>query len=190
MKKDDRILLNIGEDLEDYEGTRIETTYSFTSREAMVAKAKEIMNGAEYPEIITDTWNKIQIDVSGFSMNTEEIVTCKWNPVISDTDNNAPDVVTITKNIGASVSGLPTFTYGRKIEFALQTEEVQVVIPDGWELYKSFSGEYKITSPEGVDYVFENVLFSVNDDPAFRYRTKNGKTFIIPLEKVEHEEEF
>lgn len=190
MKRDDRILLNIGEDLDDYEGVRIETTYFFASRDAMVEKAREIMHGAGYPEIITDTWNKIQIDVSGFSMDVEEIVTCKWNPVISDHGSISPDVVTITKNIGASISGLPAFTYGRKIEYADKSEEVQVIIPDGWELYKSFSGEYKITSPEGVDYVFEHILFSVNDDPAFRYRTKTGKTFIIPLEKVDPEKEY
>ena len=190
MKKDERIFLNIGKDLDDYEGVKIETTYLFTSRDAMVEKAKEIMRGAGYPEVITDTWNKIQVDVSGFSLDTEEIVTCLWNPVISDPDNISPDVVTITKNIGASISGLPTFTYGRKIEFALQSEEVQVIIPDGWELYKSFSGEYKITSPEGIDYVFEHILFSINDDPAFRYRAKTGKTFIIPLEKAEPEEEY
>ena len=190
MKKDERIFLNIGKDLDDYEGVKIETTYLFTSRDAMVEKAKEVMNGAGYPEIITDTWNKIQIDVSGFSMDTEEIATFKWNPVISDPSNISPDVVTITKNIGASISGLPTFTYGRKIEYADQSEDMQVIIPDGWELYKSFSGEYKITSPEGIDYVFNYVLFSVNGDPAFRYRTKSGKTLIIPLEVVESDDEF
>ena len=40
MKRDDRILLNIGEDLDDYEGVRIETTYFFASRDAMVEKAR------------------------------------------------------------------------------------------------------------------------------------------------------
>lgn len=67
------------------------------------------------------------------------------------------------------------YTYGAPHFRGVCSDQMTVIIPDGWELYETISGSTGVTAPWGWDYELNEVLSDLNGHPVFKAMDKNGR---------------
>ena len=169
-------------------GITVETTQYFATREEMHQAAREAMkNGTEYPEIILDTWDCVKIDFSGFDdMEKTEIKNFIWIPVFaSEDEKNIQDTLKIYENVGAVFHEKSVYySFGEADGTAKENNEIVVAIPDGWEVFRSFSGKDMISTPYGYDIELCQALSCIDGMPALKTQNRNGEITITMLEII------
>lgn len=63
------------------------------------------------------------------------------------------------------------------------SDEVEVKVPEKWDLWKNVCDETCVTSPEGEKFLIAEILKG-NENPCFSYYDKNGKERIVRLECI------
>lgn len=81
------------------------------------------------------------------------------------------------------------YTYGEPHFRGTYSDEMTVIVPDGWELYGTISGGAGVTAPWGWDYEINEILSDVNGHPAFIALDKNGRPRTAYLYTAEELEE-
>ncbi len=158
-----------------------ETYQYFDNRDEMIKAAHEICREASYPEIVIDTWNHIGIDCSGYQMETVETKNVMWIPK----DENKKDILRLYENIGAALHERSAYyTIDKPDSTSKKINELNVMIPDEWELFKSYFGNDMVSTPYGFDIELNNILSCVDGEPAFKVRKKDGTIVLVMLDKV------
>lgn len=75
------------------------------------------------------------------------------------------------------------YTYGAPHFRGTCSDEITVIVPEGWELYETISGGTGVTSPWGWDYEINEVLQG-DEYPYFRAYDKNMNMKVFKLEEV------
>lgn len=169
---------------DDFLGTTTETTQYFKTREEMHKAAREALKDISmYPEITVDTWDKVQIEFSDFGSNDVTIKNFVWAP---EDRSEEEDVLKIFENIGAVFHDKSAYyTVGKPVETAREVREIYVIIPDGWEVFKSFSGKEMISNPYERDVELWEALSCVDGKPALKIQKRDGETVIKMLSEKE-----
>lgn len=93
--------------------------------------------------------------------------------------------IRIFKNYGClAAEKRVIYTYGAEAETAVCSDEITVGIPDGWEVYKTVSGEIVCETPWGGGFGI-NQLLEGNERPCFSAYDNNGKLHRIQLKVIE-----
>ena len=69
---------------------------------------------------------------------------------------------------------------------AVCSDMVDLIVPEGWELYQNHMGDNMVTSPWGWDYSLNEVIAG-NEDPYFIALDKDGNEKRVKLEVVKSE---
>lgn len=86
------------------------------------------------------------------------------------------------KNYGCLAAEKRTvYTAGLPHHTAVTSEEIEIQIPEGWDMGENEIGEVIITSPWGWNYM-PNDLLEGNENPYFAGYRKDGNQFRIKLE--------
>ncbi len=97
--------------------------------------------------------------------------------------------IKIYKNYGVlGAEKRNVYTYGGEHAHATCSDEMTVLVPNEWELYKNQMGNIMAESPWGWCYEINDVLTDVNGHPAFRVLDKNGRphtTYLYTAEELE-----
>ena len=84
------------------------------------------------------------------------------------------------------------YTFGAEHPHATCSDKMEVVVPEGWELYQNESGREMVTAPWGWDYDINEVLTDLKGRAAFRALDKNMSyktAFLFTPEEITEKEE-
>ena len=84
------------------------------------------------------------------------------------------------------------YTFGGEHPHATCSDNMTVVVPDGWELYQNQMGQTMVTAPWGWDYDINEVLTDIKGRAAFRALDKNMSyktAFLFTPEELEERAE-
>lgn len=72
------------------------------------------------------------------------------------------------------------FTISGKHPYATISEEIEIILPDKWEVSKNNFGALLIDTPEGKTYMADEIISSWGDEPVLSWY--DGKNHRIALE--------
>ena len=101
--------------------------------------------------------------------------------------------IEIYKNYGVLGSEkISVYSFGGEHPHATCSDNMTVVVPDGWELYQNQIGQTMVTAPWGWDYDINEVLTDIKGRAAFRALDKNMSyktAFLFTPEELEERAE-
>jgi len=98
--------------------------------------------------------------------------------------------IKIYKNYGVlAAEKRKVYTYGGEHVHATCSDEMTVLVPNEWGLYKNQMGNIMAESPWGWCYEINDVLTDINGHPAFRAMDESGRPHIAHLYTLEELEE-
>lgn len=80
------------------------------------------------------------------------------------------------------------YTYGSQHCQAICSDEMTVIIPDNWEMYKNNAGQDMVKAPWGFCYEINEVLSTAKGRPAFRALDNYGDektTYLYTKDEIE-----
>ena len=98
------------------------------------------------------------------------------------------EVIKIYENYGVlGAEKRSFFTYGVPAETAVGADEIEIEIPEGWEIYELEIGGIAIKDHFGRPHFINDILGCKNNDPVFVTFDKKGKDIVVPLKRVNAE---